>query len=145
MDKKRILIVEDQPDGRELFVLMLRRLGYDTAEAITGLEAIDQARATQPDLILMDLALPGITGDEATARLKADPTTKNIPVIVLTAFHADSPHVVRAIAAGAAEIAHKPVRFAALQELVQRYLPSDEPSDVRRASGSDENAMQQMP
>ena len=130
MDKKRILIVEDQPDGRELFVLILRRLGYDTAEAATGLEAIELARAAHPDLILMDLALPGgITGHEATARLKADPVTSDIPVIVITAFHTASEHVERAIAAGAAEILQKPIGIAGLQELVQRYLSSDKPSD----------------
>jgi CheY-like chemotaxis protein len=68
--RKRILIVEDNSDSRELLVLMLRRSGYDVAEATTGLDAIDQTRMTRPDLIIMDLGLPGITGDEATARLK---------------------------------------------------------------------------
>ena len=58
-------------------------------KAATGLEALDQAHAVHPDLILMDLALPKMPGYEATARLKADPSTRDIPVIVNTAFHKD--------------------------------------------------------
>jgi two-component system cell cycle response regulator DivK len=130
MDKKRILIVEDHPDSRELFVLILTRLGYDIAEAASGLEAIDQARAAHPDLILMDLGLLGITGDEATARIKADPATKDIPVIVYTAFHAESALVERALAAGAAEVLHKPISVPDLQEKVHQYLSWEKPADM---------------
>ena len=85
MDKKRILLVEDS-DYRELVAFLLKRSGYDVAEATTGLAALEQANATRPDLIIMDLGLPGIMGDEATARLKADSSTRDIPVIVCTAF-----------------------------------------------------------
>jgi CheY-like chemotaxis protein len=85
--KQKILIVEDNADGRELFALYIRRLGYDVFEAATGLEALDQAHAVHPDLILMDLALPKMPGYEATALLKADPSTRDIPVIVNTACH----------------------------------------------------------
>jgi CheY-like chemotaxis protein len=123
--KKKVLIVEDNVDGRELLVIVLRRAGYDVVEASTGLEAVDQAHALHPDLILMDLGLPGINGVEATERIKADPSTRNIPVIVNTAFPKESSFVERAIAAGAAEILHKPVNFAALRETVQRYLSQD--------------------
>ena len=67
--KQKILIVEDNADGRELFALYIRRLGYEVFEAARGLEALDQAHAVHPDLILMDLALPKMPGYEATARL----------------------------------------------------------------------------
>ena len=123
--KKRILIVEDNSDSRELLCLLLRRLDYDVAEASTGLDAIDQTHATRPDLIIMDLGLPGITGDEATARLKSDPSTRHIPVIINTAFHKGAAIVERAVAVGAAEIVHKPLSFKSFQELVRRYLSSD--------------------
>jgi len=123
--KKRILIVEDNPDSRELLVLWLRRSGYEIAEAATGLDAIDQAHSTRPDLIIMDLGLPEITGDEATARLKADPSTRDIPVIVNTAFPKGAPPVERALAVGAAEILYKPTDLKALLEVVHRYLSSD--------------------
>jgi len=137
MDRKRILIVEDQPDSRELMALILRRLGYDVAEAAMGLEAIDQAHAARPDLIFMDLSLPRITGVEAIARFKADPSTKDIPVIVNTAFHNGSAFVERAIAVGAAEILYKPMSFNGLQEVVQRYLPSDIKSNPQPLRFSD--------
>ena len=125
MDRKRILIVEDQPDSRELMTLILRRLGYDVEEAAMGLDALDQAHAARPNLIFMDLSLPTSTGIEAIARFKADPSTRDIPVIVNTAFHNGSAFVERAIAVGAAEIMYKPMSFKGLQEVVQRYLPSD--------------------
>jgi two-component system, cell cycle response regulator DivK len=123
--KKRILIVEDNSESRELLALILRRSGYDIAEAATGLDAIDQAHAARPDLIIMDLGLPEITGDEATARLKADPSTRDIPVIVNTAFHRESSLVGRAIAAGAAEILYKPTPLKVFEEVARRYLSSD--------------------
>jgi CheY-like chemotaxis protein len=138
MDKKRILIVEDSSDARELLVLLLSRSGYDTVEAATGLEAVDKARDEHPDLILMDLGLPGITGDEATARIKADRSTSDIPVIVNTAFNKGTSLVIRAIAAGAAEIVQKPVNFKSLQELVQRYLsPTYQRVDVSTETVND--------
>jgi CheY-like chemotaxis protein len=66
--KNKVLIVEDNAEVRELMGLFLRRAGYDVAEAITGVAAIEQARATHPDVIIMDLGLPEMMGDEATAR-----------------------------------------------------------------------------
>ena len=99
----KILIVEDNPDGREIVVLYVKSLGYEVFEAATGIEALDQARAVHPDLILMDLVLPEMPGHEVTARLKADPSTREIPVIVLTALSRGSQSVESVIAAGAAK------------------------------------------
>ena len=70
----------------------------------------------------MDLGLPGITGDEATARLKIDPSTRNIPIVVATAFHKKAVQVERAVAAGADEVLHKPISWTTTQEVVRRYL-----------------------
>jgi putative two-component system response regulator len=78
----------------------------------------------------MDLGLLGITGDEATARIKADPATKDIPVIVYTAFHTESALVERALAAGAAEVLHKPISVPDLQEKVHQYLSWEKPADM---------------
>jgi len=119
--KKKILIVDDYSDLRKLLALVLKNSDYDTVEAATGLEALKQARATRPDLILMDLFMPDVTGDEVMAWLKADPVTRNIPVIVTTAF-LDGPHVDRAIALGAADIINKPFHFASLHAMLQRCL-----------------------
>src|SRR5882724_11606902 len=84
--KKKILIVDDSSDLRKLLALFLESSGYDTVEAATGLEALKQARATHPNLILMDLGMPVVSGDEAMTWLKADPLTRDIPVIVISGF-----------------------------------------------------------
>jgi two-component system, cell cycle response regulator DivK len=120
--KKKILVVEDNSDIRQLMVFFLEQMGYDVLEATTGLAAIERARATLPDLITMDLGLPDITGDEATARLKADPSMKHIPVIVITAYYKESPLVESAIAAGACEILHKPITLRSLDDTLHRLL-----------------------
>ena len=122
LNKQKILIVEDNPDGREIIVLFVKSLGLEVFEATTGLEALDQTRAVHPDLILMDLGLPEMPGDEVMARLKDDPSTREIPVIVVTALPKDGTSVERAIAAGAAEILYKPFTFKALGEAMRRYL-----------------------
>jgi two-component system cell cycle response regulator DivK len=102
-------------------MLRLEELDYDIVEAATGQEGLEQARATTPNLIIMDLAMPDYTGDEAIVSLKADPLTRDIPVIVLTAFLRGA-LVDRAIAAGAAEILHKPVNFKWLELVLWRHL-----------------------
>ena len=119
--KSKILVVDDNSAIRELLVLRLKESSYETVEAATGLQAVEQARTTRPDLIIMDLGMPAGTGDEAIASLKADPATRDIPVIVLTAFlHGNV--VNRAIAAGAAEILHKPVNLRWLELVLERHL-----------------------
>lgn len=120
--KKKILVVEDNPDTLQLMVLVLSREGYQVAEAVTGYAALDQARTQRPDLIFMDLGLPGINGDEVTALIKSDPAINQIPIIVDTAFNADAPIVQRAEEAGAAEVLHKPVPLTLIKEVARRYL-----------------------
>jgi two-component system response regulator (stage 0 sporulation protein F) len=122
MDKKRILIVDDHAPNRELITLVLQRLGYETAEAASGITAIEQARTASPDLILLDLGLPGMNGDEVLAHLKQDPNTSDIPVIVNTAYHAQSPLVQRAMALGVAEIIYKPMKLGSLRDAVRQHL-----------------------
>ena len=122
--EKKILIVEDNEDCRELQVLVAKRLGYTVIEATNGRAAVDQALATHPDLILMDIGMPQMRGDEATAQLKAHPSTRDIPVVICTAFGA-GPYVKLALDAGAAEIVQKPVKLSDLGNLFQRYVPSE--------------------
>ena len=85
------------------------------------MEALKQARATRPDLILMDLVMPDVTGDEVMRRLKADPLTRNMPVIVTTAFLSGT-LVDRAIAVGAAEVLYKPFHLKSLHVVMQPHL-----------------------
>lgn len=79
-----ILVVDDYEDAREMYAEYLRFCGFRVAEARNGNEALDQAFALMPDLILMDLSLPGMDGWEATRQLKADERTRHIPVVALT-------------------------------------------------------------
>ncbi len=124
--KKRILVVEDVADSRELLAHLFRHSGYEVEEAARGLAAIAQVRATRPDLIIMDLGLPGsVSGDDVTARLKADPSTRDIPIIVYTAYPKGAPIVERARAVGAAEILHKPLSLRIVKATVDRYLSTE--------------------
>jgi two-component system, cell cycle response regulator DivK len=79
-----ILVVDDYQDAREMYAEYLQFSGFRVAEARNGNEALEQAFALKPDLILMDLSLPGMDGWEATRQLKADARTKAIPVVALT-------------------------------------------------------------
>jgi CheY-like chemotaxis protein len=79
-----ILVVDDYQDAREMYAEYLQFSGFRVAEAKNGNEAVEQAFALKPDLILMDLSLPGMDGWEATRRLKADDSTKHIPIVALT-------------------------------------------------------------
>jgi CheY-like chemotaxis protein len=79
-----ILVVDDYQDAREMYAEYLQFSGFRVAEARNGNEAVDQAFALRPDLILMDLSLPGKDGWEATRELKADDRTRHIPIVALT-------------------------------------------------------------
>jgi CheY-like chemotaxis protein len=79
-----ILVVDDYQDAREMYAEYLQYSGFRVAEAKNGNEAVAQARSLRPDLILMDLSLPGMDGWEATRVLKADEATRHIPIVALT-------------------------------------------------------------
>jgi CheY-like chemotaxis protein len=117
---KKILLLEDNDDVRELLTLFMKRLDYKVFEPATGLEAIDLASRVQPDLIMVDLRLPEMNGVEVTARLKANPSNRDIPLLVITAY-APGVDTRRALDAGAAEILHKPIDLT-LPNVLRRYL-----------------------
>jgi CheY-like chemotaxis protein len=119
---KKILLVEDNDDVRELLAQFMKRLGYTVFEAATGLKAIDLTSTVRPDLIMMDLRLPEMNGADAMARLKADPSNRGIPLLVITAYGAGI-DTRRALDAGAAEILHKPVDVTTLRNVLRQYLP----------------------
>jgi two-component system cell cycle response regulator DivK len=81
---RRVLLVDDYPDAREMYSEYLKFSGFDVVEASNGVEALQRAIETSPDIILMDLSLPVMDGWEATRRLKEDPRTAGIPVVALT-------------------------------------------------------------
>jgi CheY-like chemotaxis protein len=121
LPRKKILIVEDNEDCRELQACVIRRLGYVVIEADNGAAAIEEALAGHPDLILMDLGMPKMNGEDVIVQLKNQPSTKDIPVIVCTAY-GPGPRVDRARDAGAVEILHKPFKFSELQNLLRKYV-----------------------
>lgn len=102
-----ILLVDDFRDNREMYAMYLEHSGLRVAEAANGHEALEQAFSLLPDLILMDLSLPGIDGWEVTRRLKADERTKKIPVLALTS-HALEGYSEGARAAGCDAFVTKP-------------------------------------
>ncbi len=116
-----VLVVDDYQDGREMCAEYLSFCGFGVAEAENGLEALRKASEMLPDLVLMDLSLPGLDGWEVTRRLKADPRTRHIPVIALTA-HALGSEAQRAREAGCASFVTKPCLPDALVVEVRRVL-----------------------
>ena len=84
MSIKKILVIDDSPTERHGLVEILNKGGYDIITAESGEEGIEKARAEQPDLILMDVVMPGLNGYQATRTLTRDESTKHIPVIVCT-------------------------------------------------------------
>jgi two-component system, cell cycle response regulator DivK len=117
----KILYVEDNDDNVFVMRGRLTRLGFAVVVATDGEQGVAMAETEAPDLILMDLRLPGIDGWEATRRLKAAPATKAIPVIALSA-HAMAGDREKALAAGCDEYDTKPVDFPKLLERIQTIL-----------------------
>ena len=109
----KILLVEDNEMNRDMLTRRLQRRGHEVLVAGDGAEGVALARQERPDLILMDMTLPVLDGWEATRRVKADPTTRAIPVIALTA-HAMSSDREQALAAGCDDFDTKPIELPRL-------------------------------
>lgn len=129
--KRLVLVVDDFEDNRQMYAQYLSWSGFRVAEASNGEQALEQAFALQPSLIVMDLALPGLDGWEATRRLKQDKRTRDIPVLALTG-HALAGHSKRAKDAGCDAFLTKPCLPAALVAEVVRMIES---TDARPKSG----------
>lgn len=114
----RILIAEDHPDNREMLTRRLERRGYEVHTAENGQEAVERAQALSPDLILMDISMPVMSGLEATRALRALPTTRAIKIIALTAHAMDSARQ-ECMDAGCDAFATKPVDFAGLLATIE--------------------------
>jgi two-component system cell cycle response regulator DivK len=116
-----VLVVDDVDHGREIFAEYLEYRGFRVATAADGLEAIEKAFELRPDVILMDLSLPGIDGWEATRRLKADERTRDTPIIALTAHALASAHE-KAREVGCNAVVTKPCLPKDLEQEVRRQL-----------------------
>ena len=116
-----ILLVEDNEDNRIIYSTVLRHTGYEVVEAQDGVQAVALARRLHPDLILMDISIPEIDGWEATKILRQDPTTRDIPIIALTA-HALADDRERATAVGFTSYLAKPIEPRAVVAEVRRWI-----------------------
>lgn len=123
---RKILCVEDSDDSLFMLHRRLTRAGFDVKLSTNGKEAVEWAKTMLPDVILMDLNLPGIDGWEATRRLKAQPETNHIPIIVLTANTSKRSHD-DARAAGCDELEMKPIDFPELLRKIESVLGRAKP------------------
>lgn len=118
----RILLVEDNEMNRDMLSRRLERKGYDVVFAVDGEEAVMRAVSDAPDLVLMDIGLPGIDGCEATRRIRENPANGKLPIIALTA-HAMSVDEARARDAGCNDFDTKPVDLPRLLGKIEALLP----------------------
>jgi len=118
---KTVLVVEDNELNMKLFNDLLEAHGYRVVQARTGREAIAAARAESPDLILMDIQLPEISGLQVTQEILKDPTLADVPIIAVTAFAMKGDEE-RIRAGGCRDYIAKPISVAAFLDKVKRYL-----------------------
>jgi two-component system cell cycle response regulator DivK len=118
---KRVLAVEDHEDNRRILRDLLTSVGYELIEAVSGEEGIALAESHRPDLILMDIQLPGLDGYETTRRIRANPALQTIPIIAVTSY-ALSGDDVKAMEAGCDAYVTKPYSPRDLLAKIRRYL-----------------------
>src|SRR6476646_2781344 len=123
----KILLVEDNEMNRDMLSRRLLRKGYDVVVALDGAEGVAMARSETPDIILMDMSLPVMSGWDATRNLKGDSGTVSIPVIALTA-HAMSTDRDQALHAGCDDFDTKPIELARLLDKIETLLKKRTPS-----------------
>jgi CheY-like chemotaxis protein len=122
---KKILIVDSDDTFRESLRTFIQGLGHEVFEAVTGPEAIDKVSAVHPDLIIMDVRLPGMNGDEVTRQLKKNLATRQIPIVINTGWTTAcnvEERIDRALNAGASEVLYRPLQFPMLRDVMRTYL-----------------------
>lgn len=124
MTKKKVLIVEDNELNMKLFHDLLEAHDIDTVQTIDGHNVLELARSEKPDLILMDIQLPEISGLEVTKWLKDDEELKNIPVVAVTAFAMKGDEQ-KIREGGCEDYISKPISVTHFLEIVQKYLGKD--------------------
>ena len=127
MGGKRILLIEDNAVNRRLAQFLLKSQGYEVWEVSSAPEAFESLKQKQPDLILMDIQLPGMDGLAATKKLKADPATQNIPILVVTSYAMKGDEA-KAFEAGCSGYVTKPIDKTIFLEAVAKALRSHEDS-----------------
>ena len=124
----KVLIIEDNDDNRDILKQQLEYLGYEVVEAADGLEGLNQVAKEQPDLVIVDIMMPGIDGKEVARRLRADSKTKDLPVLAATVlFHSEDIH--SCLVAGCNDVLTKPFT---LQQLKDRLEKLSQPADRQK-------------
>jgi two-component system, cell cycle response regulator DivK len=121
VSRARILLVEDNPLNLKLVRDVLLAAGYEVVEATSGEEGLRRAKEGRPDLVLMDLQLPGIDGTETMRQLRAGPVANEVPVVAITAFAMAEDHL-KAMRAGFDGYIEKPISVRTLVGKVQGFL-----------------------
>jgi len=122
---KKILIADSDESFRESLRTFLSNLRYDVLEATSGPETVEMASTLRPDLIIMDVRLPGMHGDEVTRQLKKNLSTQGIPVVLNTGWTTAcnvEERIERALVAGAAEVLYRPLQLPMLRNVMRSYL-----------------------
>jgi two-component system cell cycle response regulator DivK len=117
-----VLIVEDDRDGRLLFVEWLQHAGFRVSQAHNGLQALERAVESTPDVVVTDLNIPGIDGYELTRRLRQDPRTRDVPVLAVTGYAAFASDPSRAHRAGCDAVLPKPCSADELETAIRRLI-----------------------
>jgi CheY-like chemotaxis protein len=133
MRGKHILIVDDYPDALEIWAFYLRSLGYRVSTAANGMAALQQAERLLPDLIVLDLELPALSGFDVAKRLRANPDTSSIPLIAATGYSHMS-QLDRARNVGFDQIVIKPCDPDVLVEHIERLLEAAESESMHQPS-----------
>lgn len=123
MTTKSLLIVDDNPENLKLILMILATGGYELVTAADAPQALRAIEARMPDLILLDLQLPGMDGLELTRRLRATPATQNVPIVAVTAYAMKGDET-KARDAGCDGYLVKPIDKRLLRETVKQYLDS---------------------
>ena len=120
----KILIIEDNDDNRDILKHQLEYLGYEVVEAADGLDGLNQVEKERPDLVIVDVMMPGIDGREVARRLRADSKTKDLPILAATVlFHTEDIH--SCLAAGCNDVLSKPFTLQQLKDRLEKFRPAD--------------------
>jgi CheY-like chemotaxis protein len=122
---KKILVADSDENFRGSLRTFLSSLSYEVIEAVSGAETIEMASTLRPDLIIMDVQLPGLKSDEVTRQLKRKLSTQQIPVVINTGWTTDcnvEERIDRALTAGAAEVLYRPLQLPMLRNVMRSYL-----------------------
>ena len=117
---KRVLLVEDETDLRKMMKILLELHGYDVLEAADGYEAVEKAVSEEPDLILMDIAMPVMDGIDSARTIRRHEDLRSIPIVAVTAY--GDFYSQRARNAGCTDVIQKPIDFGQLKPMMERYM-----------------------